>query len=104
MVVIVADPGFVTGDRTGRLDAAHQSRGGQGGQDVVHRLPGYVGKGGPDRSEDRVGVGVRMLADRLENRDAGRVTRRSTDRNCSAKSDEDGTRPIFPPFLESVKY
>ena len=69
MVVVVADPGFVAGHRTRGLDAPHQSGAGQGCQNVVDSLPGDLGQAAAHRAENRVGVGVRVSVDGLENRD-----------------------------------
>jgi hypothetical protein len=68
MVVVVADPRFVSGDGTGRLNLADQSRAGQGRQHVVYGLPGHLGKIAAHRAENRFGVGVRMGVYRFQHR------------------------------------
>lgn len=71
VVVVVRDPGLVTGGRTGGLDAAYQSGVGEGAQDVVYRLVGDSGLVRPYQRDHRVCVDVRMVAQRCEHRQPG---------------------------------
>ena len=84
VVVVVADPRLVASDGAGRLDAPHQTHGGQGVQHVVDGLAGHLGQTGAHGPENRLRVGVWMSVHRLQHRDPGRVTRRSAARSCSA--------------------
>ncbi len=69
VVVVVADPGFVTGNHAQRLDPAHQTDGGEGVENVVHGLAGDIGKSAADGRQDRLGVSMRMGVDRRQHRD-----------------------------------
>jgi len=70
MVMVIADPRLVAGQRPRGLDAPQQTGVCQRGQDVIDSLPGYLGKTGPHRTEDGVGIGVWVGMHRIENSDA----------------------------------
>ena len=70
MVVVIADPRLVAGQRPRGLDAPQQTGVGQRGQDVIDGLPGHLGKIGTHRTEDGVGIGVGVGVHRIENSDA----------------------------------
>ncbi len=103
MVVVVANPRLVASDGTGRLDPPNKTRGGQGSEHVIHRLPRHFGQVGAHRAENRLGVSVRVGVYRLQHRQPRarhakvscteliRVIRRGCHGNNIA------------PFLESVK-
>ena len=69
VVVVVADPRLVSGDRSRGLDAPHQAGVGQSGKDVVDGLPRHLGKTNPNGTEDGVGIGMGMGVHRVEYRD-----------------------------------
>jgi len=70
MVVVIADPRLVAGDRARRLNAPQQTGVCQCSQDVVDGLPGHFGKIGAYRTKDGVGIGVGVGVHRIENCDA----------------------------------
>lgn len=103
VVVVIADPRLVTSDRTRGLDASHQTGIGQGGQNVIDRLPRHLGQVGPYRTEDGVGIGVRVGVHSVQNSDAGTrhpqlgVPQLLGEIRCGWHT------PILSRFLESVK-
>ncbi len=100
MVVIVADPRLVPGDRARRLDAPDEPGGSQRGQDVVDGLTGDIGQDGADRTENGVGVGVRMGVNRVQNRHPGPGHPQLGGAQLLIGSGAAGTPLCCPPFLE----
>lgn len=103
VMVVVTDARFVTGHRTGRLNAPHQPGCGQRVQNVVDRLARYLGQAGTNRSEDGVGVGVRVGMDCLKHRDARAGDPQLRGPQLVGKIRHRGHGEIVVPFLESVK-
>ena len=71
VVVVVADPGLVTGHGAGRLDAPEQVGGGQGVQAIVNGLVGDLGQIPADSAQDRVRARVRVGVHRTQHRHPG---------------------------------
>ena len=69
--MVVPDPGLVTGHRTARLDASHQTHGSERIQRVVHRLVGHVGQLDSHDAQDRVRVSVGVPVHCRKNRKTG---------------------------------
>lgn len=104
MVVIVADPRLVPGDRARRLDAPDQPGGGQRGQDVIDGLTGDIGQDGADGTENGVGVGMRTGVNRVQNRHPG-PGHPQLDGAQLLIGSRSGRHPtILSRFLESVKF
>ena len=64
----VADAHFVPRMETRGPDSPEQSPCRKGMEDVVHGVSRNAGKNGPDRCEDAVGIGVRVLVGCFEHR------------------------------------
>ena len=56
-----------------------------------------------DGADDRVRVGVRVVVDRGQHRDAGRVTRREAPRSRCSSSDGRRHAAQYATFLESIQ-
>jgi hypothetical protein len=65
VMVVVADPGLVTGNHAQGLDPTHKANGGECVENVVDGLAGDVGKTGADGRQDRLGIGMRMGVNRF---------------------------------------
>ena len=68
MVMAVSDTHFVSCVETRGFDSTEKPTCCQCVEDVVHGVPGDAGKDGSDRSEDAIGVGVRVLERCFEHR------------------------------------
>ena len=104
MVVIVADPRLVPGDRARRLDAPDQPGGGQRGQDVIDGLSGDIGQDGADGTENGVGVGMRTGVNRVQNRHPGPGHPQLGGAQLLIGSRSGRHPTILSRFLESVKF
>ena len=100
VVVVVADPRLVAGHGTRRLDAPHQTRGGQRAQHVVDGLVGDLAEVLAHDADDRVRVGVRMVVHRGEHGDprAGHAQSGSAQHALEVRSRGHG--PSVTHFLE----
>ena len=65
-MVVVADPRLIAGNHAQRLDPANETDGGQRIEDVINGLAGDIGKAGPHRRQDRLGISMRMGVHRLQ--------------------------------------
>jgi hypothetical protein len=68
VVMVVPDPRLVTRHGARRVNAPHQTRDGQCSQHIVDGLVGHVSEVLAHETDDRVGVGVRMLMHRGQDR------------------------------------
>ena len=66
VVVVVADPGLVSGNRARGLDVADKAGVGKGLEHVVDRLVGNIGKVTAHGLDDRVRVRMRVFVHRVE--------------------------------------
>ena len=104
VMVVVGDACFVAGHVPGRLNPADEAGGGQGAQDVVHRLTGDLGEVGADGSQDVLGDRVRLSVDCRIHREpgfghaqTGLAYRCGERRGVGAGGGHD---PIMPTFLD----
>ena len=103
VMMVVADPRLVAGDRTGRLDTPNDASRGQGGQDVVHRLAGHLRQSESDSTENGVGVGVRMGVHRLQHCDTGTGHPQISGPQLGPHVRTPRHGPYPSPFLDRVK-
>lgn len=103
MVMVVADPRFVSGDRTGRLDTPNNAGRGQCGQYVVDRLPGDLGVGQSDGAQDGVGVRVRVGVNRLQDGHSGTGNAQIGGPQLGSRIGKTRHKPHPSPFLDRVK-
>ena len=71
VMVVVADPRLVAGNRAQWLDPPNQAHRGERIKHVVHGLAGDFGQAYPHRREDRLGVGMGVGVHYLQHGDPG---------------------------------
>ena len=103
MVMVVCHSRLVTSDRAPGGDASHESRVGECAQDVVDRLGGNLTQIIANRTDDRVGVGMRMRIDGVEHGNPRSCHPQGSPAKQVLRVQRRGHSVTLSHFLESVK-